>query len=50
MGSVSLKPVQAGSYLADLKSEGRLIKLADTIALLKEDEAGFTPAGLGGLF
>ncbi len=38
------------SYLEDLKSEGRLIKLADTIALLKEDESGFTPAAIAGLF
>jgi hypothetical protein len=32
--------------LEGLKNEGRLIKLADTIALLKEDEVGFTPAAL----
>ena len=38
------------SYLEGLKSEGRLIKLADTIALLKEDEAGFTPIGIADLF
>jgi hypothetical protein len=38
------------SYLEDLKSEGRLIKLAYTIALLKEDEAGFTPTEIAGLF
>jgi hypothetical protein len=36
-------------HLEDLKSEGRLIKLADTIAQLKEDEAGFTPTGIAGL-
>lgn len=34
------------SYLEGLKNEGRLIKLADTIALLKDDEVGFTPAAL----
>jgi hypothetical protein len=38
------------SYLEDLKSAGRLIKLAETIALLKEDEAGFTPATIASLF
>ena len=37
------------SYLEDLKAEGRLIKLADTIALLQDDEAGFTPAALAEL-
>jgi hypothetical protein len=37
------------SYLEDLKTEGRLIKLADTIALLQDDEAGFTPAALADL-
>jgi Histidine kinase-, DNA gyrase B-, and HSP90-like ATPase len=34
------------SYLEGLKNEGRLIKLAETVALLKDDEAGFTPAAL----
>lgn len=38
------------SYLEELKNEGRLIKLADTIALLKDDEAGFTPANVADLF
>jgi hypothetical protein len=37
------------AHLEDLKSEGRLIKMADTIAQLMEDEAGFTPTGIAGL-
>ena len=37
------------SYLEDLKNENRLIKLADTIALLRNDEAGFTPAAVADL-
>jgi hypothetical protein len=37
------------SYLEDLKTEGRLIKLAETIALLQDDEAGFTPAAMADL-
>jgi hypothetical protein len=37
------------SHLEDLKAEGRLITLADTIALLQDDEAGFTPAAVADL-
>jgi len=37
------------SHLEDLKAEGRLIKLAETIALLQDDEAGFTPAAVADL-
>jgi hypothetical protein len=44
------KSSRLGSYLEGLKSGGRLIKLADTIALLKEDEAGYTPTEISDLF
>ena len=37
------------SYLEDLKVAGRLIKLAETVALLQDDEAGFKPAAIAGL-
>jgi hypothetical protein len=37
------------SYLEDLKGQARLIKMADTIALLKHDEAGYPPKELSGL-
>ena len=37
------------SYLEGLKADGRLIKLAETIALLQDDEAGFTPAAVADL-
>jgi hypothetical protein len=37
------------SFLEDLKGKGRLIKLAGTIALLKDDEGGFTPPSLESL-
>lgn len=37
------------SFLEDLKKQGRLIKLAGTIALLKDDEGGFTSPSLVGL-
>ena len=37
------------SHLEDLKAENRLIKMADTIALLQEDEAGFTPVAVAHL-
>ena len=37
------------SRLEDLKAEGRLIKLAETIAFLQDDEAGFTPAAVADL-
>jgi hypothetical protein len=38
------------SYLEDLKSQSRLTKMADTIALLKQDESGYYPKELSGLF
>jgi len=37
------------SRLEDLKQQGQLIKLAGTIALLKDDEEGFTPPSLAKL-
>lgn len=37
------------SYLEDLKSRGRFMKVAETIAFLNDDEAGFTPSALMGL-
>ena len=37
------------SRLEDLKAEGRLIKLAETIAFLQDDEAGFTPSAVADL-
>lgn len=37
------------SYLRTLNNKGQLTKLADTISLLKDDEAGFTPAAIAGL-
>ena len=36
-------------HLDNLKSRGRLIKIADTIAHLKDDEAGFSSDALSGL-
>ena len=36
-------------FLEDLKKQGQLIKLAGTIALLKDDESGFVPPSLAGL-
>jgi hypothetical protein len=37
------------SYLEDLKSKSRLTKMADTIALLVQDEAGYPSKELSGL-
>jgi hypothetical protein len=36
-------------YLEDLKSQSRLTKMADTIALLKQDEAGYPPKELSSI-
>jgi hypothetical protein len=36
-------------YLEELKGQGRLMKLAETVALLKEDEAGYVPEAVAGL-
>ena len=36
-------------HLDNLKSRGQLIRIADTIAHLKNDEAGFGPDALSGL-
>jgi hypothetical protein len=36
-------------HLDNLKSRGQLIKIADTIAHLKDDEAGFSSDALSGL-
>lgn len=38
------------SYLEDLKCQARLVKMADTIMLLKQDEAGYPPKELSGFF
>jgi hypothetical protein len=37
------------SRLENLKAEGRLIRLAETIAFLQDDEAGYTPAAVADL-
>jgi hypothetical protein len=46
-------PVQRSSrlssYLEGLKADGRLMRLADTIMLLQDDEAGFTPSAIADL-
>jgi len=36
-------------YLELLKGQGRFMKLAETVALLKEDEAGYAPAEIADL-
>ena len=36
-------------FLEDLKSQARLTKMADTIALLKQDEAGYSPKELSSI-
>lgn len=37
------------SHLEELKSQSRVAKIAETIALLKQDEAGYPPKELSGL-
>jgi hypothetical protein len=37
------------AFLEELKAQGRLTKIADTVALLKQDEAGYSSKELSGL-
>jgi len=37
------------SYLEDLKRRSRFTKMADTVALLRQDEAGYPPWEISGL-